>query len=294
MSKTKEIVIAFTFLLALALLYIGINFLKGKNLFSKNNVYYACYTDVTGLSNTTPIYTNGVRIGIVDGISYNYNKPDNIVVRLKINKDLRIPSGSVAVLETELLGSVNMNLILADNKNHFLTPGDTLQGNIDKGTLSQISAMMPKITALIPRLDSILLSINALTSDSSLVRSLHNAESLTANANRTINQISSLTAPAGNLISKLNSVSSDLDSITKQLSQATNAVDLKVLVEQLDGTIKNLNKVSSELNSKEGTAGLLLSDPTLYEKLNKVCTDAETLINDIREHPSHYIKFWKK
>ena len=294
MSKTKEIVIAFTFLLALALLYIGINFLKGKNLFSKNNVYYACYTDVTGLSNTTPIYTNGVRIGIVDGISYNYNKPDNIVVRLKINKDLRIPSGSVAVLETELLGSVNMNLILADNKDHVLTPGDTLQGNIDKGTLSQISAMVPKITALIPRLDSILLSINTLTNDSSLVRSLHNAESLTANANRTIKQISSLTAPASNLISKLNSVSSDLDSITKQLSQATNAVDLKVLVEQLDETIKNLNKVSSELNSKEGTAGLLLSDPTLYENLNKVCTDAETLINDIREHPSHYIKFWKK
>ena len=294
MNKAKEITIALIFIIALALLYVGIEFLKGKNLFSHHNIYYACYNDVTGLSNTTPIFTNGVRVGIIDGINYDYNHPDNIVVRLKVNKKLPIPTGSIAVIETELLGSVNVNLLLAKDSQHILAYGDTLSGRIDKGTMSNISEMIPTIAALVPTLDSLLVSIQSITSDSSLIRSLHNAETLTANANKAVNRINTLTTPAENLIAKLNSVVDNLNAVSSQLSQATDGIDAKELASRLNTTIENLENVSSQLSNGEGTAGKLLSDSTLFENLNKVCTDAQTLVNDIREHPLRYIKFWKK
>lgn len=293
MNKTKETVIAVTFIIAVALLYAGINFLKGKNLLSKSNVYYACYHDVTGLSDTSPIYTNGVRIGIVDGISYDYQHPDEIVVRLKINKKLPVPAGSVAILETELLGSVSMNLVLADDHTHILMPGDTLIGSTNRGTLSQISELMPRIYALLPTLDSILTSVQAITADSSIIRTLRNTEALTADADKALTHIRSLTPQATELIDKLNSTADNLNTITRQLTDATSAADISALTQQLSTTINDLSSAAAGLNSKEGTAGLLLTDPTLFENLNKVCTDAQTLINDIREHPSHYIRLWK-
>ena len=293
MNKTKETVIAVTFIIAVALLYAGINFLKGKNLLSKSNVYYACYHDVTGLSDTSPIYTNGVRIGIVDGISYDYQHPDEIVVRLKINKKLPVPAGSVAILETELLGSVSMNLVLADDHTHILMPGDTLIGSTNRGTLSQISELMPRIYALFPTLDSILTSVQAITADSSIIRTLRNTEALTADADKALTHIRSLTPQATELIDKLNSTADNLNTITRQLTDATSAADISALTQQLSTTINDLSSAAAGLNSKEGTAGLLLTDPTLFENLNKVCTDAQTLINDIREHPSHYIRLWK-
>ena len=293
MNKTKETVSAVTFIIAAALLYAGISFLKGKNLLSKSNVYYACYHDVTGLSDTSPIFTNGVRIGIVDGIFYDYLNPDKIVVRLKINKKLPVPAGSVAILETELLGSVSMNLLLADDHTHILMPGDTLIGSTNRGTLSQISELMPRISALLPTLDSILTSIQAITADSSIIRTLRNTEALTADADKALTHIRSLTPQATELIDKLNSTADNLNTITRQLTNATNAADISALTQQLSTAISDLSSAAADLNSKEGTAGLLLTDPTLFENLNKVCTDAQTLINDIREHPSHYIRLWK-
>ena len=98
MKRGKEILLGAIFLLALALLFGGISFLKGRDLFSSNHTYYVRYNDVTGLSNSSPIYVNGVRIGIVSGISYNYSHPDGIVVRIGVNKKLRIPQGSQALL----------------------------------------------------------------------------------------------------------------------------------------------------------------------------------------------------
>lgn len=292
MKRGKEILLGAIFLLALALLFGGISFLKGRDLFSSNLTYYVRYNDVTGLSNSSPIYVNGVRIGIVSGINYNYSHPDGIVVRIGVNKKLRIPQGSQALLMTELLGTVNVKLELAPDNGRYYAPGDTLNGEMYSGIRSQIAQLMPQLMQLLPKTDSILTNIHQLTSDPSLNQTLHNTEALTADAKSTLTEFSTTIRHISSLIDTYQGVGNKLDTFTDKLNTLSDEERLNALLTNLDATLKNLRTLSEELTEGNGTAHQIIADPTLYNHLNSVCTEASELIEDIKKNPSRYIRLF--
>ena len=292
MKRGKEILLGAIFLLTLALLYGGISFLKGRDIFSSNYTYFVRYYDVTGLSNSSPIYVNGVRIGIVNGISYNYSRPDDIVVRIGVNKKLRIPQGSRALLVTELLGSVNVKLELATDNGLYYAPGDTLNGNIYTGIRSQIAQMMPQIMQLLPKADSILTSIHQITANPALTQTLHNTEALTSDAKATLTELSTAIRQISTLANTYQGMGQKLDTFADKLNTLSDEERLNSLLTNLDVTLKNLRSLSEELTDGDGTAHQLITDPTLYDRLDTVCTEASGLIEDIRKNPSRYIRLF--
>lgn len=289
MKKGKEILLGLSFLIALALLYGGISFLKGRNIFSPYTTYYVRYADVTGLSQSSPIYANGVRVGIVSSINYNYSRPDDIIVRIGINKKMPIPQGTVARLDTELLGTVSMNLLLSPDSHALCQPGDTLCGTLDKGTISQLSQLMPQLVSLIPTVDSLLTSLHAIAADSAIQRTLHHAETLTGDASSTLASLNSTLRQAATLVSTYEQAGKHIDSLTVTLKDITTDGRIDEVIGNLDNTLQDLQKLTTALTSAEGTAGRLLTDPALYEELNAVCEKANALIDDIKTNPSRYI-----
>ena len=115
MKLTKEIKIALVAIVGILIMYFGINFLKGMNLFSTNNAYYMTFDDIQGLGASTPIYADGYKVGIVDGLEYDYKENGPIKVKVDIIKDLRIPQGSKAEIVKDLMGNLQVNLLLANN-----------------------------------------------------------------------------------------------------------------------------------------------------------------------------------
>lgn len=91
MKLTKEIKIALVAIVGILVMYFGINFLKGMNLFSTNNTYFITFDDIQGLGASTPIYADGYKVGTVDGLEYDYKENGPIKVKVDIIKDLRIP-----------------------------------------------------------------------------------------------------------------------------------------------------------------------------------------------------------
>ena len=103
---SKEIKLALVGVIAIALLVVGINFLKGVNIFSPTNSYFVRFTDIQGLAVSTPVYANGYAVGNVRSIDYDYDRTDNVVVCIELDKSMRVPYGTRAELESELMGGL--------------------------------------------------------------------------------------------------------------------------------------------------------------------------------------------
>ena len=106
----KEFVIGLSVILAIAILIFGIEFLKGVNLFKPTNFYMVSYTNVAGLELSAPVTIDGYKVGQVREIKFNYEHPGEIDVLLAVDKNLRLPEDSKAVIESSLLSGAYITI----------------------------------------------------------------------------------------------------------------------------------------------------------------------------------------
>lgn len=283
---SKEIKIGATFIICIALLYTGVNFLKGSNVFSHDNTYYTVVSNAGGVAPSSVINTNGYQVGTVSSVSYDYNSPNRIVVAMRVNGSLRIPKGSRAYLVNELLGGVSVDLRLSQST-EFYSDGDTIEHGVAHGLTGEIEhVMLPQINALVPKVDSLITALTTLVSNPALNNSLSHVESISYKLNHTADELNHLFHnELPQLMQNLQGASSNLNEITSELNQ----VDYAHTIARVDSTINNLQTLSAALISDKSSVGRLLNDTVFYNNLNGICTNANALIEDVKAHPSRYI-----
>lgn len=285
----KEFTIGIAAIAALLILFIGINYLKGINMFKSESYYYVDYTNVNGLALSSPVYTNGFKVGLVRDIQYNFNKPGHIIVGIEMDENIKIPQGSKAELVTEMLGTVKMNLIMNYNEEKIIAPGDTIEGYANNGIMAKAEEeLLPQMEKMMPKLDSILSSLNKILADPALGNTIKNAEELTASLSQTSNHLEKLMSndiPA--LTSNVTMITEDLKVISGNLKD----IDYAETFNKIDQTLKNVYALTDKLNNKDNTIGLLLNDPELYNNLNATSANAASLLKDLQEHPKRYVHF---
>lgn len=296
-SSAKEVKIAITAIAAVVIMFVGINFLKGINVFKSSNFYYVAFENIQGLTASSPVYADGYSIGIVRSINYDYEHPGNVIVEIEVDKDMRIPKGTSAELVTEMLGTVKMNLLLATNPHERCEPGDTIRGGVNAGALGAAANMVPEIQALLPKLDSILTSVNTLLADPALTGTLHNAERITANLDVTTQQLNRLMAgDIPQLTKKLNVIAGNFEETSAKLKE----LDVQKTLAGVDATLANVQTMTDDLNkkmnSKDNNIGLMLNDRSIYDNLNAATANAASLMKDLQENPKRYVHFsvWGK
>ena len=286
---TNEVKIALAAIVGVVILYVGLQFLKGTSLFSNQYTYYVRFDNVNGLSTSSPVYGRGIKIGIVESINYSYDRPEEIIVAIGVDKEALIPRGTSAEISSDLLGNVKLELQYGPDFSKALAVGDTISGSIQQGLMSKAADMVPQIEQMLPKLDSILMNINTLVADPALAGTLHNAEQLTASLTSTSNQIRQLTASLGKdvpgMMEKANGVLDNTEKLTRQLSE----VDVQHLVNRVNETLANVQQLSATLNSDKGTIGQLMHNPELYSNLTQTMDALDDLLRDLKEHPRRYI-----
>lgn len=291
MKFTKEIKIALVAIFALVVLFFGMQFLKGLSILSSNNSYFVAFADATGLSTSSPVYANGYRVGVVKALNYDYAPDGNIIATLELDQQMRVPAGSKAELASDLLGNIKINLVLADDPLHMLAVGDTIPGAAEVGVMSKIGGMLPAIEKMVPKLDSIMSSLNMLLADPALRNTLHNVEGMTANLDATSRELRTLSASLNSevpgMLQKTNGV---LDN-TQQLTANLSTIDVADMMAKVDRTLKNVEEMTQRLNNAEGTLGLLMRDKSLYQNLTRTAADADSLMIDLKQHPKRYVHF---
>ena len=286
-KSPRELWIGLLGILALAMIYMLINFFKGVSIFNEGDKYYARFHDIGEIVKSSPVYINGYKVGNVSDITYDFKEVNNVYIEMSLDKRLQIPQGSYAMIVNKTLGSSTRSLVMSQ-KEVFLQPGDTLYGTLNAGAIHEAGKMLPQITSLLPKVDSILVSLNNVLSNPALNNSVNNIEQLTIQMNRTtalLNNILSEDIPQAT--DKLIEIEDDLLQVSSQLSE----VDYTKLMNSLEASISNIQQITASLNNGEGTAGMLLKDSTLYTRLNETCEAATMLLEDLRENPKKYVHF---
>lgn len=288
---SKEIQIALVAVVGIIVLYFGLQFLKGMTLFSTDNRYFVKFQDVSGLSVASPIFANGYRVGVVETIDFNYGNTSEIVASIGVDKNMQVPKGSRAEIATDLMGNVKVQLVLGNVADGVVAPGDTITGGQQVGAMGKAADMIPTIQQMLPKLDSILASVNTLLADPAIASSLHNVDQITANLSSTSQDLSQLSAQLNRqmpqMLKNADGVLANTNQITKNLSD----LDIATTMTSVNTTLKNVEQMTATLNSKDGTLGLLMRDPGLYNNLNATMMHADSLMMDLKQHPKRYVHF---
>ena len=291
MKLTKEIKIALVAIVGILVMYFGINFLKGMNLFSTNNTYYMTFDDIQGLGASTPIYADGYKVGTVDGMEYDYKENGPIKVKVDINKDLRIPQGSKAEIVKDLMGNLQVNLLLANNPRERVEPGGVIPGAVNGGMMDKAANLIPVVEKMLPKLDSILTSVNALLADPALAASLHNVETITSNLTVSTRELNTLMAGLNKqvpgMLRKANGVLDNTNRLTANLA----SLDVQGTLNRVNQTLESAHQFTEKLNSNQGSLGLLMNDTKLYDNLTSTMSHADSLVIDLKAHPKRYVHF---
>lgn len=284
---TRELWIGVLGIIAILIIYLLINFFKGINIFSTGEKYYVKFSNIGEIVNTSPVFINGYKVGHVSNVIYNFNNPDEVYVEMHLDNQLQMPVGSVALINTKLLGSSTISLALG-NGDTMIQPGDTLEGRMNTGAMDEAGEMLPKITAMLPKLDSILVSLNSTLANPAINKSVNNIETLTAELNNTaalLNSVLKNDIPVA--ADKLIKIEDDLLKMSAQLSE----VDYNKLIGSLEASLNNIQEITTALNNGEGTAGMLLKNEALYNKLNNTAEAATLLLQDLKKNPKRYVHF---
>ena len=291
MKLTKEIKIALVAIVGILIMYFGINFLKGMNLFSTNNTYFITFDDIQGLGASTPIYADGYKVGTVDGLEYDYKENGPIKVKVDINKDLRIPQGSKAEIVKDLMGNLQVNLLLANNPRERIEPGGVIPGAVNGGMMDKAANLIPVVEKMLPKLDSILTSVNALLADPALAASLHNVETITSNLTVSTRELNTLMAGLNKqvpgMVRKANGVLDNTNRLTANLA----SLDVQGTLNRVNQTLESAHQFTEKLNSNQGSLGLLMNDTKLYDNLTSTMSHADSLVIDLKAHPKRYVHF---
>ena len=290
---TKEVIIGLCVAAAILILCFGIEFLKGINVFKPSNFYVATYGNVQGLEVSAPVTIDGYKVGQVREINFNYENPGQIEVLLAVNKQLHLPVDSKAIIGSTLLSGAYVEIKVGQSS-EMLPIGGAIATGLAPDLMASISDdVLPAVNSMIPKIDSLLVSVNNIASDPAIAASLKNLETLTSNLSATSrslnsvmqNQVPGILRGAQGAVTNLDTITSNLNLLSAEL----NKLPLNQTVENVNDLTANLVKFTGNLNNPNSTLGELTQDSELYNKLNRLTADIDSLIIDIKKNPKRYI-----
>ncbi|HEX8461414.1 MAG TPA: MlaD family protein [Segetibacter sp.] len=295
--------------LAITLLILGFNFLKGKSLFKTGNFVYAKVKQTKGLMVSNPVFINGLQIGAVYELEEANKNIDTIIIAIKLSKDVNIPNNSIASIKDNPLGSASMEISMGNSRD-YIKNHDTIPTIDNPGVLgamtTKLTPVVDQVKVTLQTLDSVLRNVNSvfdpytknnmqavvgnfnrisaslLVSASSL-QSLMNEQS--GALSKSVGNLNSFTSNLAGNNDKISATMANLETSTRNLSTA----DINGTIGQLRLTVEKLNTAVAKIDSKEGSVGRLLNDNQLYDNLANTTKSLNTLMDDIRVNPKRYV-----
>lgn len=282
---SREVKIGIVVIVALGMLYFGLNYLKGINIFQPTTYFYAQYERVDGIVPTTPVMINGYQVGHVSEIIFDYTKEAPITLQITVDNKLVVPKGTIAeVYDTGLMGDKAIQLRLGYS-DQFMQPGDTLRSGIQNGLMAAVTdALVEPVKAMMPQLDSTLRAINQTVNSERIDKILADLETSMAN-------IKSMSTDLKNnvpgTLAKVDTIATNFAAVSDEIA----AVQWDSTLNNIEALIANLEYVSNQFKSTDNSLGALLNDKDLYQNLDSTVQSANALLIDLKENPKRYVHF---
>jgi phospholipid/cholesterol/gamma-HCH transport system substrate-binding protein len=298
MKLSRELKIGFFAIAMLVCLYLGVNYLKGRAVFSGDRFYYALFDQTNGLQTSAQVLLRGVKVGSVTDIYLDGKYPDKVVVKVGVKKDVDIPSDSHLVLFSNgLMGEKAIELSMGSSTNYFGSNAEIpaqIDGGLFESAGANIEDLVAEAKAVMSSLATTSASLNVILEQNAegLSGIVTNMESVTnqlseAELGGMIRDLGTFTTMLSDNAERFDGIVGNLDEMTGSLAEA----DLKGTVDDLGSTIENLNGVLAKLSEGDGTAAQLLDNPALYDSLTSATGNLAALLEDMKANPKRYVHF---
>ena len=309
MKVSNETKVGALTVIAVTLIIIGFNVLRGKTMFKSGNFIHAKFTDTKGLIVSNPVFINGYQVGAIFDIENSNDNLSEIAVAIRFNKAYKIPANSIASIQENPLGTNSITIVLG-NATTYLNNEDTIKTAPSASLLGDImntlSPLGEQTKNTINSLEKVLTNINMVLNDQNKENfsvMLANLTETTKNLNtsmaaiegmlkkqdgsiaQSFDNVNAFTKNLNGNNSKINSIIQNLDSTTQSLKQA----DLKNTILSLQTAVSELSTTLKKINTGDGTAAKLLNDGEMYKELKNTISSLNTLLDDVRVHPKRYI-----
>lgn len=288
----KEVIIGLISIAAIAILFFGIDFLKGVNVFKAANYYYASFDNVEGLAVSAPVNLNGFKVGQVREIEYDYAHPGNVKVELSLDKELKLPEGTTAYLVTDMLGTSSVKLVLGTSGNTIAVGSDLISA-VEPGLMTAVTNdIMPSVTSVMSHVDSLMINLNSIVGDSAVLASVKRLDAITHNLQVATMQLNTMLAQMGPVVKDVKGITGNLNTASGDVAEMTkrfNSLPVDSLMDNVEHITNNLRVLSEELNNPNSTLHMITNDPALYNNLNNTVKSLDSLFVDIKKNPKRYI-----
>ncbi len=292
MKISNETKVGILATVAITVLILGYSFLKGMDLFTTDDEYYAVYDKIDGLTVSKPVYVNGFQVGRVSKLKLT--PQGKIIAEFRIDPDYQIPRNTKAQLEnTDLLGGKAVVFYLGDSK-EFAVDGDTIIGTNQAGLMDQLKPVQEKASLIASRMDSVLNSINQTLnpefkrnfnqSFSSIAQTL---QTLEGTSRKVDGLVGAQSKRIGDILVNLESMSANLKKISAEGAEA----NLGETLVNANKAVSDLQQVVNKINAGQGSLGLLVNDQQLYNNLNQATANLDQLMIDLKANPKRYVHF---
>ncbi len=306
---SREFKVGLYIVIAIAILYWGINFLKGNDVFASGNIYYAVYNNTEGLTKAKAVQINGYQVGLIDDISFHPDRSGRLIVRMKMLQDYPIAENTIAKIHSSgLLGDKSISLLLGDSEGLAQT-GDTLASDVEE-TLTeavneQVAPIKAKAEHLLGSLDTAVTLLTGFLNEDTRNNFVKTFDNLRRTFENLENSSSILNAYLDDNQGKFNNLATNLESISRNLkdnnenittvlsnlsevSDSLKRTDINATFKKVDAAVEQLNTALVAINSGEGTVSALLNDRELYNNLNDASDALNRLLLDIKYNPNKY------
>lgn len=291
-----------TVVVSICILYWGIEYLKGINLLKPANFYYAKFEKVNGLTVASPVTVNGFKVGQVREITYDYDT-NQISVELSFEKGLKIPDGSTITFSNELLGAAALQLNLGASKT-YMEVGSVIPTQMQEGLMDKVgNDMMPALVSILPKVDSIVGSVNQILANPAIAASVTRCDAITRELAASSAQLPELMASlnkaipgmvhnANGVLANANALTGDLRTTTGNLNTITGnlkELPLDTTLNRINATLANVQRLTAKLNNENSSLGMLLNDKKLYQNATSTVASLDSLLQDVKKHPKKYV-----
>jgi phospholipid/cholesterol/gamma-HCH transport system substrate-binding protein len=298
MKISKESKVGVLVAIAIAILAIGYNFMKGEDIFTSSNEYYGKYKKIEGLFKSNPVLINGYKVGSVSSVQMN-NETLELTVGVIVSQDIKIPKNSIMkIVNNDMIGSKAVEIIFGDSK-EIAQNGDFFIAQQDQGIAQAVSGVLTPITqsvnSVLGNMDTAIAGVDlrgTLRDASLALRSFKETadklNKLLAGKDEQItnilNNLEKTTSGLGGLTPKIDTILLELDKTSKDLNQ----IEFNQLASQIKTLSEELSKTTSAINEKDGSLGMLVHDKSLYNHLDSTISQLKLLLKDIERYPRRY------
>ncbi len=284
MNKSRELFIGIFACIMLVVLYSGVNFLKGENIFSNKRFFYAIYDNVNGLTISRPVTVNGFRVGQVSGIDFHSANQANLIVQVAIEEDIYFSTNAILeIYDSDILGAKSLELKMIEGQQTAMS-GDTLFGSIATGLTSEVSEQFGSVKV---GLDQLIISFDHVLKE---IKELSNTANrlLSNNEDRLSQSIHSIEAIASTLENQTQNINNTITNIST-FSNNLNSIDFVLLSTQMLDISNQLESLLVELNSGNGSVSKFINEDSIYYDLSNTIQSMDNLLIDIKNNPKKYI-----